>query len=155
MEQNEQQPTRRDFLKRLGILGTLVIAIGVFVRNALLYLLPEKKEKTYHNYLVAKQGEIPLGEAKEITLDGKPVFVVHVEENKYKVFSGVCTHLGCIVRWEQQNNRFYCPCHAGIFSKTGEVLGGPPPKPLDEFQVERDRKLVFVKVEAKTEGPWT
>ncbi len=154
MEQTNQTTSRRDFLRRLGVVGSLVIAIGFFIERMIRYLLPAKRLKTYHNYLVAKEGEIPTGSAKEITLSGKPVFVVHLESG-YKVFSGICTHLGCIVRWEKQNQRFYCPCHQGIFNKAGEVTGGPPPRPLDEYEVVIDRQLVFIKVEDKTEGPWT
>lgn len=154
MEQTNQTTSRRDFLRRLGVVGSLVIAIGFFIERMIRYLLPAKKPKTYHKYLVAKEGEIPVGSAKEITLSGKPVFVVNLKSG-YKVFSGVCTHLGCIVRWEEQNQRFYCPCHQGIFNRAGEVTGGPPPRPLDEYDVEIDRQLVFIKVEDKTEGPWT
>lgn len=154
MKQNEEKQSRREFITNLGIIGALVIAIGSFFKNIFTYFLPEKKKITYHKYLVAKKGEIPLGKAKEITLLDKPAFVVHIDSG-YKVFSGICTHLGCIVRWEEQNNRFYCPCHQGIFNKQGEVTGGPPPRPLDEYQVELDNNLVFIKVEDKLEGPWT
>jgi len=150
----EKVKSRREFLMGLGIVGAVVIAIGVFFRNVLAYLYPPEKEKTYHKYLVAKTDEIPVGKAKEMTLSNKPIFVVHLEDG-YKVFSGVCTHLGCIVRWEEKKGRFYCPCHQGIFDKTGVVTGGPPPRPLDEFEVEVDKKLVFIKTEDKMEGPWT
>ena len=128
--------------------------MGTFVRHALVYLLPARKKKTYHKYLVAKKTELEIGKAKKISLSGKPVYVVRLEE-EYKVFSGVCTHLGCIVRWEEQKGRFYCPCHQGLYSKTGEVIGGPPPRPLDEFEVHLEQNLVFIKVEDKVEGPWT
>jgi len=154
MKQNEEKQNRREFIKGLGIFSTVVVAMGTFIYNSFSYLLPDKKEKTYHKYLVAKGNEIPAGKAKEIILGGKPVFVVRLEEG-YKVFSGVCTHLGCIVRWEENKGRFYCPCHQGIFNKQGEVTGGPPPRPLDEYQVELDNNLVFIKVEDKVEGPWT
>ena len=154
MKQNEEKQSRREFIKGLGIISTVVVAMGTFVYNSFSYLLPDRKEKTYHKYLVAKGNEIPVGKAKEINLGGKPVFVVRLEEG-YKVFSGVCTHLGCIVRWEENKSRFYCPCHQGIFNKQGEVTGGPPPRPLDEYQVELDNNLVFIKVEDKLEGPWT
>ncbi len=150
----EKVKSRREFLRGLGIASAVVIAIGVFFRNVLAYLYPPAKEKTYHKYLVAKVDEIPVGKAKEMTLSNQPIFVVHLEEG-YKVFSGVCTHLGCIVRWEEQKGRFYCPCHQGIFDKTGVVTGGPPPRPLDEFEVKVDKKLVFIKTEDKMEGPWT
>ncbi|HID38887.1 MAG TPA: Rieske (2Fe-2S) protein [Calditrichaeota bacterium] len=154
MAQNENKQSRRDFIRNTSVLGALIIAIGTFVRHAFVYLLPEKKKKTYHKYLVAKKSELPVGKAKKIALSGKPVYVVRLDDG-YKVFSGVCTHLGCIVRWEEQKGRFYCPCHQGIFSKTGEVLGGPPPRPLDEFEVHLEQNLVFIKVEDKMEGPWT
>ena len=154
MAQTESKQSRREFLFRFGIVGAVFVAIGTFVVNVFGFVFPAKREKTFHKYLVAKEGEIPVGKAKEITLSNQPVFVVHLESG-YKVFSGVCTHLGCIVRWEEQKGRFYCPCHAGIFSKTGEVTGGPPPRPLDEYEVQMENKLVFIKVEDKMEGPWT
>ena len=113
METDEQNQSRRTFLQNLGIVGALVISIGLFIKNSFAYLLPERKQKTYHKYLVSKVGEIAPGQAKEIKLGGKPVFVTNLD-NEYKVFSGVCTHLGCIVHWEEQNQRFYCPCHQGI-----------------------------------------
>ncbi len=153
MAQNEEKQSRREFVTRLGIVGAVIVAIGVFIRNILAYLFPPKKEKTYHKYLVAKVGEIPKGKAKEITISKKPVFIVNLGD-QYKVFSGICTHLGCIVRWEEQKGRFYCPCHQGIYDKTGKVIGGPPPRPLDEYKVEVENKLVFIKVVDKTEGPW-
>ena len=48
----------------------------------------------------------------------------------------VCPHLGCIVPWEEDEQHFWCPCHAGVFNKQGEVLAGPIPRPLDLFPVE-------------------
>ena len=153
MAENENKQSRREFLTGFGIVGAVIISIGVFFKNIIAYLFPVRKEMTYHKYLVAKTGEIPAGKAKEITISKKPVFIVNLGD-EYKVFSGVCTHLGCIVRWEEQKQRFYCPCHQGIFSKTGEVTSGPPPRPLDEFEVEIENQLVFIKVEDKMEGPW-
>ena len=153
MAQTETKQSRREFLIGFGIVGAIVVAIGAFITNVLAFLLPYKREKTYHKYLVAKVGEIQKGKAKEITISKKPVFVVNLGDG-YKVFSGVCTHLGCIVRWEENKSRFYCPCHQGIFNKQGEVTGGPPPRSLDEYQVELDNNLVFIKIEDKVEGPW-
>lgn len=153
MKQIEENVKRRDLLKGFGILGAFFIAMGTLIYKSLVYLLPEKKEKTYHKYLVTRKDDLPLGKAREIKLDEKPVFVVHLEDG-FKVFSGVCTHLGCIVRWEENKGRFYCPCHQGVFSKEGLVTAGPPPRALDEFPVKVENNLVFIKVEDKVEGPW-
>lgn len=49
--------------------------------------------------------------------------------------SRICTHLGCVIKWQAENKRFFCFCHAGIFSPTGVVLGGPPPRPLPKLKI--------------------
>jgi len=148
-----QTSSRRDFLLRLGAFGALILAIGGFFRQLFVYFSPGKKEIVTHKYLVAKVDEIPVGQAKEVSIQGKPVFVVHLESG-FKVFSGVCTHLGCIVKWEPNKDRFYCPCHKGIFDREGQVVGGPPPRALDEFSVELDKNLVFIQITGKQKGPW-
>lgn len=47
-----------------------------------------------------------------------------------------CTHLGCTVPWQEEENRFNCPCHSSFFDSSGEVTGGPAPRPLDLFPLE-------------------
>lgn len=153
MEKTDQKQSRRQFLFSLGILGTVVLAAFTFIQRIFLFLMPEKKEKSYHKYLVCKKDELSIGKAKEIALEGIPIFVVHLHDG-FKVFSGICTHLGCIVQWKEEKQHFYCPCHKGYYDREGKVIGGPPPRPLDEYQVEIDKNLVYIKVEDKMEGPW-
>ena len=50
----------------------------------------------------------------------------------------VCTHLGCLYKWEPSNNRFECPCHGSKFSREGFYIEGPAPRSLDQFIVEVD-----------------
>jgi cytochrome b6-f complex iron-sulfur subunit len=153
MVEKEEKQTRRGFLLNLGFVTVFLISMAIFFKNMWLYLFPMRKEKTYHKYLVCKEGEIPFGKAKEINLGTIPVFVVNLEGG-YRVFSGACTHLGCIVRWQDKEEQFYCPCHKGYFDKTGKVVSGPPPRPLDEYALEKDGNLVFMFIQDKTRGPW-
>ncbi|NOX88885.1 MAG: Rieske (2Fe-2S) protein [Calditrichaeota bacterium] len=153
MPEKKQKINRREFIFRTGIFGALGLAILTFVRNIVLYLFPERKTKTYHKYLVAREDELAVGRAKQIYMGRTPVFIVRQDEG-FKVFSGICTHLGCIVKWEQDKERFFCPCHKGVFDKSGKVVSGPPPRPLDEFRVEIENKKVYVFVEDKTRSPW-
>ncbi len=148
------EESRRDFLTKLGTFGALGVAVAVFARNLFLFNKPPKPKVSYHKYLVGKVNEIPKGKAKEILIQKKPVFVVHLEDG-FKVLSGVCTHLGCIVRWEENKNRFYCPCHKGFFDQSGNVIGGPPPTPLEKYDVTVDGNLVFVQVKDKEKGHWS
>lgn len=55
-----------------------------------------------------------------------------------------CPHLGCVVPWDEELDKFNCPCHSSLFNKEGEVLSGPAPRPLDYFPVEIRGGEVFV-----------
>lgn len=64
---------------------------------------------------------------------------------KFKAYNGHCTHLGCSYLYNKELKTFACPCHRGQFDvKTGAVLAGPPPRPLDELPVEIRDSAVFV-----------
>lgn len=66
------------------------------------------------------------------------VFLVWNGEREVKVFSATCTHLGCQVLWDAPAKHFKCPCHGGVYAATGEVLEGPPPRPLDVVEAKID-----------------
>ncbi len=63
--------------------------------------------------------------------------------------SATCQHLGCNVRYDEDRKQFICPCHAGIYDMQGNVVSGPPPRPLDRLpaKIEGDMLLVFNKKE--------
>ena len=52
----------------------------------------------------------------------------------FQALSGVCTHLGCNVRWTKDTSRFACPCHSGVYDSDGAVISGPPPRPLRQLE---------------------
>jgi cytochrome b6-f complex iron-sulfur subunit len=74
--------------------------------------------------------EIPEGGAKFFEYAGAAAVAIRKAGGEIAVFSAVCTHLGCIVQWRKERQDFLCPCHAGMFTADGEVVSGPPPKPL-------------------------
>jgi menaquinol-cytochrome c reductase iron-sulfur subunit len=78
------------------------------------------------------------GTAYALTVDGQTV----------TVFSDVCTHLSCRVSFRPDTLSFLCPCHDGVFSATGAVLAGPPPRPLDQFETRLDGGQIQIKLEA-------
>jgi Rieske Fe-S protein len=65
-------------------------------------------------------------------------------ENKVRVFSGVCTYLGCRGTWYADRAHYISPCHDGHFDMMGNVVSEPPPRPLDEFvtKIEAGKLLV-------------
>lgn len=70
--------------------------------------------------------------------------LIRSSDGNYYAFGQKCTHLSCPVHYSKTNDRLECPCHEGGFSsKTGEVLYGPPPRPLDKITLELHNGEVF------------
>jgi glycine/D-amino acid oxidase-like deaminating enzyme/nitrite reductase/ring-hydroxylating ferredoxin subunit len=69
-------------------------------------------------------------DGKVLELAGQKVAAFRDEHGKVSLCSPVCTHLGCIVRWNGTEKTWDCPCHGSRFAATGEVLSGPAEEPL-------------------------
>jgi len=65
----------------------------------------------------------------------KSVWVVRKSDSAFVVYNARCTHLGCLVNWKsgEKGEGFYSPCHGGVFTINGDVVAGPPPRPLDQL----------------------
>jgi menaquinol-cytochrome c reductase iron-sulfur subunit len=62
------------------------------------------------------------------------VFLVRARDGDIRAYSATCTHLGCQVRWDGDAKKFLCPCHGGVYDADGQVLEGPPPRPLKRIE---------------------
>ena len=67
------------------------------------------------------------------------VYVIRIAEG-FRALSAVCTHLGCITRFQPDRNIIACPCHGSQFTLTGEVVAGPAPRPLRWLQMSLSEK---------------
>lgn len=74
------------------------------------------------------------------------VFLVWDGASSVHALSATCTHLGCQVRWDAEATRFRCPCHGGVFDANGQVLEGPPPRPLDRVETRVESGAVLVRL---------
>lgn len=143
MSGNER--TRRGFLDMaLGLLGA-ISAIGV-VYPVGMYLWPrvDKKEGGEARSMKLPVGDVPIGEAKFIRFLNKPAVIMRPNEQEIYALSAVCTHLGCVVKWNDAGKDLFCPCHGGKFDVKGNVLGGPPPRPLPAFTAKIENEYIVV-----------
>jgi len=139
---------RRLFMIDLAMILACAAAGVAALSNALRFLIPKWRRPRMVDLMVANEDEVPLGRAKEISnLAGHRILLVHTNTG-YRAFSAVCTHLGCFVRYEHEKERFLCPCHMGLFDINGQVIGGPPPAPLREYEVKIANSVGYVRVEA-------
>jgi menaquinol-cytochrome c reductase iron-sulfur subunit len=74
----------------------------------------------------------------------RAVYVLTENGRDFIAMSNICTHLGCRVRWIPAQGQFFCPCHNGIFGKDGSVIAGPPPRPLDRYEVKVEDDQLYI-----------
>jgi Rieske Fe-S protein len=72
------------------------------------------------------------------------VYVQHLPNGELLAHSNQCTHLSCIAHWEADQQRFFCPCHDGVYDRMGNVVSGPPPRPLDRYEIKVDEGMIWV-----------
>ncbi len=81
-------------------------------------------------------GSLAVGEARLVRHGAEPLYVVRSSETEVVALSAICTHLKCVLAWSQPRKQFVCPCHAGAFDSAGNVLSGPPTRPLPRYTAE-------------------
>lgn len=72
-------------------------------------------------------------------------FIVVKSNERIKIFSSKCTHLGCRIN-NSLNDVFICPCHGSKFNSDGEVLKGPALKKLNElkYRIDKSKNQIIV-----------
>ncbi len=75
-------------------------------------------------------GELAPGEAAVMKIDGENVAAFKDEQGAVHAVSAVCSHMGCLVGWNETDRTWDCPCHGSRFELSGEVLHGPATRPL-------------------------
>lgn len=139
----DKKESRRDFLGYLMKTG-LAASFGVAGFFGFNFVVPAKTETKWVDVLIRRLTDLPDGHAYAFPdFQGKLVTLLH-RQGKVRAFSSVCPHLGCKVAWEPDKDRFFCPCHVGVFSPDGEVVAGPPPRPLTEFLVKIENGYIYV-----------
>jgi len=127
---------RRNFLD-IFFGGSLLATIAAFVYPVVRYVLPSKRTGVIQNSVAAaKAGELPPNAAKIFKFGSAPAVLVNTAEGTLVALSAVCTHLTCTVRYDGETGTLFCPCHNGRFDLNGNVLSGPPPRPLETYAVE-------------------
>ena len=80
-------------------------------------------------------GELKPGDGKVFDVDGEKVAIHRAPDGGIHAVSAVCTHLGCIVAWNDAETSWDCPCHGSRFDSDGSVLQGPAVRPLEPKEV--------------------
>ena len=127
--------TRRQFLE-YALKGGLLALLGAALYPILKYLTPlVGTESSVSSVVAAKVGELGGNAAKIFRFGNRPGLLIHTPQGNLKAFSAVCTHLNCTVSYDQESSVIWCACHNGKYDLNGQVISGPPPRPLEAYQV--------------------
>lgn len=139
------QVSRRDFARFLCLVSG-GLAVGSAYVAAKAHLFPPEEVQGEH--FVCKADSVPIGGTRSFVLAGShiPYILIRLESGDWRAYEQKCTHLSCAVYYKPGSGEIVCPCHEGFFdAMTGEVLAGPPPRPLPALQVVLKGEDVYVK----------
>jgi Rieske Fe-S protein len=134
---------RRDFTKFLVMasLPFALVQVGLAMLNGFRRSPARSPIKA-----IAPLADIPVGGvlAFHYPQEHEPCLLLRPDEQTLLAFSQTCTHLGCAVTPEPEQQRFCCPCHRGYFAlDSGRPLAGPPRRPLPRVVLETRDGVVY------------
>lgn len=137
-------PQRRSFLSKA--LAAISLLFTGFVLYPMLQFLkqPLARGGTVNRVTAAKISEMTNDSAKIFRFGDSPAMLVKTPEGELKAFTAICTHLDCTVQYVKGKRHILCACHNGKYDLNGQVLSGPPPRPLEEFKVFEEGEDIIV-----------
>jgi nitrite reductase/ring-hydroxylating ferredoxin subunit len=156
IEQPDELSSRRSIFAKLpyaAMAAALIASYGTFLVYMGRFLFPASRRKVQWFY-VEQLKRLPVGKTILYKApSGETVNITRTGEGRdavdFKALSSVCPHLGCQVHWEGQNNRYFCPCHNGVFNRDGVATAGPPAEAgqtLPAYPIKVQSGLVYIEV---------
>lgn len=144
--------SRRSLFSWLAVGGALAASYGTLAAFVGRFIYPQASARQW--FFVLQSRELGLGESRVFkTPGGEPVNVTRRQDDDgsetVAALSSTCPHLGCQVHWEGHNNRFFCPCHNGVFDPNGIATGGPPAdagQSLLQFPLKEENGLLYIEL---------
>lgn len=131
-----ENPTgRRRFI--LWLLSTGVVAsLASFLYPVLRFVIPPPRADLGAGSVVAgRLGELKPNSGKIFRFGTKPGLLLQKPDGEYRAMSAVCTHLGCTVQYRSDRTLIWCACHDGWYDLEGRNIAGPPPRPLEAYEL--------------------
>ncbi len=128
--------TRRSFLDWFLATSTGALLGSVFYPIARYLIPPKVEESTSRNVTLSiKPEEVQPNSGQIFRFGSQPGILIRTPEGELRGFSAICTHLACIVQYRADLNHIWCACHNGHYDLNGKNIAGPPPRPLEKYDV--------------------
>ncbi len=127
--------SRRGFLDSILALGFVSTAVS-FLYPVWRYIIPPASaEPATESVIAGKINEFKPNSGTVLKFGTKPAILIRTTDGEFRAFTAVCTHLSCTVQYKGDTSQLWCACHNGFYDMSGQVVSGPPPRPLEEFKV--------------------
>lgn len=133
----EDQPVSRKRFVDL-LLGTSMggVALAVAYPVSRYLVPPENVEATANSVTLAlAPTDIPANTGLIFKFGNRPGIIVRTPSGELRAFNARCTHLDCTVQYRDDIGHIWCACHNGHFDLNGRNISGPPPEPLEVYDV--------------------
>ena len=135
---------RRRFLDSLlgaGFVST-VVAMAYPVWRFL--IPPASGEPVTQSIVAAQASQVKPNSGLLFKFGSRPGLLIRTQEGELHAFNAVCTHLDCTVQYKADTSQIWCACHNGLYDLSGNVVSGPPPRPLERLVVNQRGEDVVV-----------
>ena len=133
--------TRTKFLTGVALVTGGVLTAAILVPVVGFAVADSVKEEPWRWVDVGALSDFPDGETASIAVSGpfpqsdRRAYLRHKDGALIAIWNR-CAHLGCPVAYSAGGDVYSCPCHGGAYDSLGRVTAGPPPRPLDRFDVK-------------------
>ena len=126
--------------------GGLLASFASFLYPVLRYLVPPAVADLGGDEIVAaKLTELKPNSGKIFRFGNRPGLLIRTASGEYRAMSATCTHLSCTVQYRDDLRQVWCACHNGKYDLNGRNISGPPPRPLEGFEVQVRGDEIFVR----------
>ena len=139
--------SRRGFLNVFMGSG-LVALLGAITYPIVRFIIPPKQpEASVSKVVAAKVGDLETNSGMLFRFGKDPALLILTSRGEYRAFTATCTHLDCNVQYRGDIEHIWCACHNGHYDLNGINISGPPPSPLERYDVRvRGDQIIVSKV---------
>ena len=143
---SENRPARRSVLNWLlatwggGFLASIFYPIARYLAP------PDIPEAATLSVSAGSASTLLPNSGRVVPFGSQPAIVLRTPGGELRAFTATCTHLDCTVQYRSDLQRIWCACHNGQYDLNGRNVAGPPPRPLEVYDVNvKDDEIVIAR----------
>ena len=123
-----------------GVLGSITYPVARYLAP------PDIPEAAALSVTAGSARSLLPNSGRVVPFGSQPAVVIRTASGELRAFAGTCTHLACTVQYRPDMQRIWCACHNGQYDLNGRNVAGPPPRPLEAYDVNvQDDDIVITR----------